>query len=126
MGDATVTLAGKPALRPGPVRVTVEALVTPEKRPDIMEVLRGIWADRAARGAVSPTAAEVDARVAALRDKAEQRMREIERLQESCCGEGTDALEGGVAETATEGKGEKKASNQMLIRNTQNCGFFCH
>ena len=79
--EGTLELAEKLTLPPGPVRVVVEELPSIE-RPDVMEVLARIHRGQAERGFRGRTKEEVDADVAALRDEWEERMEEIERLQE--------------------------------------------
>ena len=81
--DGKVELIEKPALPPGPVRVTLEALPEPPdaSRGSVWDTLERIWAEREARGIKPRSRAEVDAEINAMRDESEERMRKIERLQ---------------------------------------------
>ena len=79
--DGTLVLDEKPNLRPGRVRVRVEAaqLAAPEK--DLLELLEEIWAASDTVPGQRRTAEEIDATINALRDEGEERVREIGELQ---------------------------------------------
>jgi hypothetical protein len=79
--DGTLVLDEKPDLPPGRVRVTMQPA---EQPPDVIEVLRRIHAEQAARGHVPRSREEIDADIAAMREEDEQRMRQIEQLHEDC------------------------------------------
>jgi hypothetical protein len=79
--DGTLVLDEQPRVRPGRVRVRVEAAPPEPTGGDIMAVLREIWARREAEGACHRTAEEIDEAISALRDEAEERLREIGELQ---------------------------------------------
>jgi hypothetical protein len=81
--DGTLVLDEKPNLPPGRVRVTLQAL--PDiTQTDIWQFLERIWAAQRSRGHVSRSKEEIDADIAAARQEDEERMLEIERLQEEC------------------------------------------
>ena len=46
--------------------------------------MEAVWAAQKARGYVPPSREEIDAELAAMRDEAEEKMREVERLSENC------------------------------------------
>ena len=75
--DGTLLLDEKPNLPPGRVRVTVQPA---EAQTDVIEVLRRIHAEQAARGYVPRSREEIDADIAAMRQEDEERMQAIERL----------------------------------------------
>lgn len=79
--DGTLELRENLRLPPGPVQVTVQPLgaAPPE---EVMAVLQRIWAEQKARGHVPRSREEIDAELNALRDEAEQEMRDIERIQD--------------------------------------------
>jgi hypothetical protein len=77
--DGTLVLDEKPNLPPGRVRVTVQSS---EAQGDVIDVLRRIHADQAARGHVPRSREEIDADIAAMRQEDEERMQAIERLHE--------------------------------------------
>jgi hypothetical protein len=79
--DGTLVLDEKPNLPPGRVRITVQLLTDLTQTP-IWQVLETIWAEQRARGHVSRSKEEIDADIAASRQEDEERMLEIERLQE--------------------------------------------
>lgn len=87
----TLTPAGElaldsaPPIRAGRVRVTVEEVVETEaggEAQDLVAILHAIRADREARGAIRRTREEIDAEINAGRDASEERLQEIEALQE--------------------------------------------
>ena len=79
--DGTLVLDEKPNLPPGRVRVTVQPS---EVQGDVIDVLRRIHAEQAARGHVPRSREEIDADIAAMRQEDEERMQAIERLHEDC------------------------------------------
>ncbi|HEY7314673.1 MAG TPA: hypothetical protein VH643_35315 [Gemmataceae bacterium] len=79
--DGTLVLDEKPNLPPGRVRVTVQPS---EVQGDVIDVLRRIHAEQAARGHVPRSREEIDADIAAMRQEDEERMQAIERLHEEC------------------------------------------
>jgi hypothetical protein len=79
--DGTLVLDTNPNLPPGRVRVRIQQA---EEGIDVIEVLRRIRADQAARGHIPRSREEVDADIAAMRQEDEERMQEIERLHEEC------------------------------------------
>ncbi|HTU22959.1 MAG TPA: hypothetical protein VMG10_33280 [Gemmataceae bacterium] len=81
--DGTLVLDDKPNLRPGRVKVTVEPM------PDYMETeiwqfFERLWAEQRARGHVPRTKEEIDAELEAARQEDEERMQELEKIQEEC------------------------------------------
>jgi hypothetical protein len=81
--DGTLVLDEKPNLPPGRVRVRVQPLLD-YTQTDIWQLLERIHAEQRARGFVPRTKEEIDADIAAARQEDEERMLEIERLQEEC------------------------------------------
>jgi hypothetical protein len=81
--DGTLVLDEKPNLPPGRVRVTVQ-LALDITQTDIWQLLERIHAEQRARGFVPRTKEEIDAEIASMRQEDEERMQEIERLQEEC------------------------------------------
>jgi hypothetical protein len=79
--DGTLELDQKPNLPPGRVRVTVQPVEAPV---DVIDILRRIHAEQAARGHVPRTREEIDADIAAMRQEDEERLQGIERLHEEC------------------------------------------
>ena len=79
--DGTLVLDEKPNLPRGRVRVTVQPS---EVQGDVIDVLRRIHAEQAARGHVPRSREEIDADIAAMRQEDEERMQAIERLHEEC------------------------------------------
>ena len=81
--DGSLELLKTLELPPGPVRVTVEAIVEPtSKAGDIVETLRRIQSQQKARGFTGRPAEEIDADILALREEWEDRMSGIQQLQE--------------------------------------------
>jgi hypothetical protein len=81
--DGTLLLDKKPNLPPGRVRVTMQPLLD-ITQTDIWQFFERIWAEQRARGHVPRSKEEIDADIAASRQEDEERMLEIERLQEEC------------------------------------------
>ena len=79
--DGTLTLDSKPDLPAGRVRVTLQAV---EPAEGVIELLRRIHAEQAARGYVSPSAEEIDAGLRDFRAGVEERFLQLERLQQWC------------------------------------------
>jgi hypothetical protein len=78
--DGTLELADKPLLPPGPVRVIVQPMdPAEESRPGLLEVLDQIRKGQEARGYKPPSAEEIEAEIADLRDdeEYEERWRQI-------------------------------------------------
>jgi hypothetical protein len=80
--DGTLSLADKVTLPAGQVRVTVETLPAIPAAHTLLEVLDRIHRHQAARGYRGRSQAEIDAELSALRDEWEDRLAEIERLQQ--------------------------------------------
>ena len=83
--DGTLEVAGKVALTPGPVEITVRTV--PSAAPgvgDWWDVLQKVRAEQAARGKTPRSAAEIDAEITAARDEWEDYQLALERLQEQC------------------------------------------
>jgi hypothetical protein len=79
--DGTLVLDSRPDLPPGRVRVTLQGV---EEQADVIEVLRRIHAEQAARGHAPRTREQIDADIASMRQEDEDRLRQIERLHEEC------------------------------------------
>jgi DNA-binding FrmR family transcriptional regulator len=84
--DGRLILDEKPALPPGRVRGTLQAVTSAvESDTDVLAVLHRIRAARQARGEYVPrTRHEIDAAIDAMRGEDEERMQTIERLHEEC------------------------------------------
>jgi hypothetical protein len=81
--DGTLKLDETPNLPPGPVRVTMQAVVAPARpRAGLMERMAVVWADQKARGEVARSREEIDSELNAMRDEAEGEMQAFERLHE--------------------------------------------
>jgi hypothetical protein len=80
--DGTLVLEEKLHLPAGRVRVTVQPVSVMTPADQFWAGMRAIWAGQAARGHVPREKAEMDAEIQALRDEAEEEMRELERLHE--------------------------------------------
>ena len=78
--DGILEVDEKLNLPPGPVSVTVQAVLPPSEREDTRKVLEAIWAERKALGLKGRTKEEIDAEINALRDESEEEIREVERL----------------------------------------------
>jgi hypothetical protein len=81
--DGTLVLDEKPNLPPGRVRVTVQPALNITQTA-IWQFFEQLWAEQQARGHVPRSKEEIDAEIAASRQEDEERMLEIERLQEEC------------------------------------------
>jgi hypothetical protein len=82
--DGTLQLDERPNLPSGRVRVTMQAVAPDAPDDDFMTRMEAVWAAQKARGYTPPTREQVDAELAALRDEAEEEMREVERLSADC------------------------------------------
>jgi hypothetical protein len=83
--DGTLVLDEKPNVPPGRVRVTLSPVAGATPPEDgFMARMEAVWAAQKARGYISPSRDEIDAELAAMRDEAEEEMREVERLSEDC------------------------------------------
>lgn len=80
--DGTLELDQKVPLPPGPVRVTVQAAVSPPGPEETWTALERIWEQRKALGIKGRTREEIDAQIDALRDESEEELREIERVHD--------------------------------------------
>jgi hypothetical protein len=76
--DGTLQLGQKVQLPAGPVRVTVQSL-EPPAHEDIMAILGRIWAAQKAGGHVPRSREAIDAELNALRDEAEEELKDLER-----------------------------------------------
>jgi hypothetical protein len=81
--DGTLVLDEKPTLPPGRVRVSVQQLLD-YTQTDIWQFFERLRAEQIARGHVPRSKEEIDAEIAAARQEDEERMLEMERLQEEC------------------------------------------
>src|SRR5262249_1254459 len=81
--DGTLELEGKTNLPPGRVRVTMSVVPEqPEAREDVLTVLERIRAEREALGMTPRSAEEIDAGINGLRDELEERLSQIEAIQQ--------------------------------------------
>jgi hypothetical protein len=80
--DGTLELDQKPSLSPG--RVTIVLRPVPELPADdpFWQMMQAIWAGQQARGHLPRSVAEVEAERRQIREEWEERMREIDRIQE--------------------------------------------
>ena len=78
--DGILEVGEKLNLPPGPVSVTVQAVLPPSGREDTRTVLEAIWAERKAHGLKDRTKEEIDAEIDAMRDESEEEISEVERL----------------------------------------------
>ena len=62
--------------------MTIEASPETQTRGDPRSILKEIRARRSARGAGAPSKEEIDAEINAMRDEDEQRLREIEAIDQ--------------------------------------------
>src|SRR3954468_18560220 len=86
--EGKLDLPDKLSLPAGPVRVILEPLAPASTgKRGVLEILEQIHKEQLERGFVGRTREEIDADVNALPDEWEERMQEIERLQD----EGTEA-----------------------------------
>jgi hypothetical protein len=82
--DGTVVLDQKPALPPGRVRVTLQALPYSPADDPFWQGMQAIWDAQKARGHVPRTKEEIDAELRELDKDAEAEMQAAERLYEEC------------------------------------------
>ena len=80
--DGTLLLHEKILLPAGRVRVTVQPIAEMTPADQFWTGMRAIWDAQAARGHVPREKEVIDAEIKALRDEAEEEMREFERLHE--------------------------------------------
>ena len=78
--NGTLRLAQPPRLPPGPVRVTIQAIVPTPPRRTLTDVIREIRAGQIARGYRGLTAEELRRREAELEAENDEYDREMERL----------------------------------------------
>jgi len=83
--DGTLELSDRVDLPPGEVQVTIQP-ISPQSqaKEDLWIVMERIWAEQRARGLVPRTRQEIDAEIDAIRDEAEEEMREVEAIDEEC------------------------------------------
>ncbi len=67
-------------LPPGPVHVTVQAVLATSGREDTRKALEAIWTERKSLGLKGRTKEKIDAEIDALRNESEEEIREVERL----------------------------------------------
>jgi len=81
--DGTLELSQPVPIRPGKVQVTLEPIADAVSAADpFWAAMDVIWGGQQARGHRCPSDAEIDSQLQALRDEAEEEMREIERLHQ--------------------------------------------
>lgn len=80
--DGTLELEGKVPLPAGPVQVTVQLMPELPRDDPFWQAMERIWAAQEARGYVPRSVEEVEAERGRLREEWEDRMRQIERVQE--------------------------------------------
>ncbi len=81
--DGRLEVAQKVELPAGPVQVTVRPVAEPVQPDRFWRMMKSIWADLRRTGRPAPTRDEIDARINALRNEAEEESREIEGIQEA-------------------------------------------
>ena len=82
--DGTLELDQKPNLAPGRVKVVLrqESLPKLPQGDPFFDMLKAIWEAQQARGHIPRSVEEVETERRQIRDEWEERMREIERIQE--------------------------------------------
>jgi hypothetical protein len=80
--DGTLEVEGKVPLPAGRVQVTVQSLPEFPKDDPFWQMMESIWADQKARGHVPRSVEEVEAERRQVREEWEERMQEIERIQD--------------------------------------------
>jgi hypothetical protein len=79
--DGTLELEGRVPLPAGKVQVTLQPMPDLPEGDPFFDMLREIWAARAAAGLTPRSVDEVEAQRRQLRDESEQEVREAMRLQ---------------------------------------------
>lgn len=82
--DGTLELDHKPGLAPGRVQVTMIPVPELPAHDPFWEMMKAIWAGQKSRGHVPRSSAEVEADRRQIREDWDERMREMERIQEEC------------------------------------------
>jgi len=83
--DGTLELGQPVDLPPGKVQITVQPVEDAAVPHDpFWAMMEAIWARQRACGHVCRSTEEIDAEVKALRDEAEEEMRQIERIHGEC------------------------------------------
>jgi hypothetical protein len=82
--DGTLQLDTSPNLPPGPVEIelTTAGEDSPPEGEELMTTLARIWKQGEEEGRVPQSAAEIDAEIDALRDEFEERLAQLDRLDE--------------------------------------------
>jgi hypothetical protein len=80
--DGTLELEGRIPLPAGKVQVTLQPVPDLPEGDPFFDMLKGIWAARAAAGLTPHSVAEVEAQRQQLREETEQKINEAIRLQE--------------------------------------------
>ncbi len=81
--DEVLAVNEKLGLPPGPVNVTVQAVLHSE-REDTRKVLEAIWAERKVRGLKARTKEQIEAEIELrLRNESEEEILEVEQLNEN-------------------------------------------
>lgn len=80
--DGTLELDQKPNLTPGRVQVTLVPLPEVPADDPFWQMMTAIWAGQKTRGHVPRSVAEIEAERRQLGEEWDERMREIERIQE--------------------------------------------
>ena len=80
--DGTLEMADKVSLPAGKVQVTLQPLPDLPESDPFWQMMRTIWAGQQARGHVPRSVEEVEAERQQTREEWEERMREIDRIQE--------------------------------------------
>jgi hypothetical protein len=82
--DGRLELDERVPMPAGRVLVTVEPVVQPPANDPFWMRMHAIWQAQNARGHMPRTREQIDAEVNALRDEAEEELRETERVHEYC------------------------------------------
>jgi hypothetical protein len=81
--DGTLELEGKTNLPPGRVKVTLNVIPeAAQTKEDVWTVLERIWEERKVLGMPARTREEIDAEINALRDELEERMDQLQAIQD--------------------------------------------
>lgn len=82
--DGTLRLDTKLTLPPGRVQLIVRSLADLPGGDPFWQTMERIWAGQKARGQIARTKEQIDHEIKAMRDEADEEMRQLERLHDDC------------------------------------------
>ena len=129
--DGTLELKDKLSLSPGPVQVTIMPFQESPRDDLFWQMMQGIWADQKARGHVPRSAAEVEGERKKLRAEWEERMQEIQRVQEEARmirepgTQGAATSAGSIARLSCRCEGTHRAFCRTYITSSRQPGQKC-